>query len=220
MEEERAGQGLPVDIRKLLGGPRIPAFDGSPKSFKNWLAILDKSRVIYGLSDQETLYLAYDATRGKASEYIKGLLASEPHLTWERLEELLTGEFADGGTAMEAMRALLKMTQLRDETTGELGARAEKLSSVAFPDVKNNAVMQAQLADLYVEALSDERIRHDVLKEGPLRLSASVALSKESLGVWEKAKKGGKIQELGREVGRKGESPRVESEGQPGGGEA
>lgn len=195
----------------MLGGPRIPAFDGSPKSFRNWLAILDKSRVIYGLSDQEIMYVVYDATRGKALEYIKGPLASEPHLTWERLEELLTREFADKGTAIEAMRALLKMTQLRDETPGELRARAEKLSSVAFPDVvKNNGVMQAQLADLYVEALSDEHIHHDVLKEGPLRLSAAVALAKKSQGVWEKVKKGGKIQELGQEVGRKGESSRVE----------
>lgn len=88
------------------------------------------------------------------------------------------------------MRALLKLSQLRDETPGELGARAGKLSSLAFPEVvRDNAVMQAQLADLYVEALSDERVRHDVLKEGPLRLSAAVELAGGSQCVWDKVKR-------------------------------
>lgn len=180
-DEEGVRQGLSADLRKLLGGPRVPAFDGSGKDFKNWLAILEKSRIIYELTDQETLYLAYDATKGKASEFMKELLESQPHLSWERLKGLLTKEFTDEGTAIEAMRALLKLTQLRDETPGELGARAGKLSSLAFPEVvRDNAVMQAQLADLYVEALSDERVRHDVLKEGPVRLSAAIELARRA----------------------------------------
>lgn len=68
--------------------------------------------------------------------------------------------------------------------------------------------MQAQLADLYVEALGDERVRHDVLKERPLRLPVAVELAKESQGIWEKVKRCGKKQELSREVGRKGEGGR------------
>lgn len=123
----------------------------------------------------------------------------------------MTREFADEGTAIEAMRALLKMTQLRDKTPGKLGARLEKLSLLAFPEVvRNNAVMQAQLANLYVEALSDERIRHNALKEGPLRLSAAVSLAKESQGVWEKVKRGGKYKcsvERLEEMGKEGELP-------------
>lgn len=79
IEEGGVEQGLSVDLRKLLGGPRVPAFHGGSKNFRNWLAILDKSHMINEISDQETLYLGYDATRGK--EFIKGLLASEPHLT-------------------------------------------------------------------------------------------------------------------------------------------
>lgn len=114
VEEDGARQELPADLRGLLGGPRVPAFDGSKRDFKNWLAILEKSRVIYGLLDVETLYLAYSATTGKTSEFVKGLLTSEPHLPWERLKELLTREFADEGSAIEAMRALLKLMQLRD----------------------------------------------------------------------------------------------------------
>lgn len=196
---------MSVDLRGLLGGPRVPVFDGSGKEFRNWLTILEKSRTIYELSDQETLYLAYDATKGKASEFVRGLLENHPRLAWEEVKKLLTKEFADEGTAIEAMRALLKLTQLREETPGELGARAGRLSSLAFPEVvRDNAVMQAQLADLYVEALSDERVRHDVLKEGPLRLSAAIELARESQGVWDKVKRCGKKQIPSQEAGRRG----------------
>lgn len=118
------------------------------------------------------------------SEFIKGLIASESHLSWERLQVLLTQEFANEGTAIESMRALLKMAQLKDETPGELGTRAEKLFLLTFPEeVKHNTIMQAQLADLYIEALSDGHIHHNVMKEGPLRFSPAVALAKESQGV-------------------------------------
>lgn len=80
----------------------------------------------------------------------------------------MTQEFANKGKVIEAMRALLKLVQLRNETPGELGTRVEKLATLAFlENVKDNAVMQVQLADLYVEALTDEHIRHNVLKEGP-----------------------------------------------------
>lgn len=80
--------------------------------------------------------------------------------------------------------------------------RTEKLATLAFPEeVKSNAVIQAQLADLYVEALQNGRIRH----EAPIKLSA--VLAKESQGMWKKAngeKAQGQKREVGRQEGGKG----------------
>lgn len=58
IEEEGVEQQLPVDLRRLLGGPKILAFNGNSKHLREWLATLDKSRTIYGFLDRETLYLA------------------------------------------------------------------------------------------------------------------------------------------------------------------
>lgn len=55
--------------------------------------------------------------------------------------------------------------------------------------VRNNSAMQAQLADLYVEALGDERIHHDVLNEVSVKLQAAVTLARENQDIWEKTKK-------------------------------
>lgn len=80
---------------------------------------------------------------------------------------------------IEAMRSLMKLVQLRDETSRELGVSAEKQDTLAFPkEMRNNTIMQAQLTNWYMEALQNERIRHDVIKEVPVKSSAAVALAK------------------------------------------
>lgn len=65
-------------------------------------------------------------------------------MTWERLEKLFVGEYADEGTAIEAMRCLMKLTHLKNETPPGLWVRTKKLVTLAFPEeVKSDAVMQA-----------------------------------------------------------------------------
>lgn len=100
-----------------------------------------------------------------------------PGLMWADLQNLLIKEFADEGTAI----------QVKDETRRELGARATKLSTIALPgEIRDNAAIQMQLPDLYVDASENERIRHDVIKEVPIRLSVIIDLAKDSENVWEK----------------------------------
>lgn len=93
-------------------------------------------------------------------------------------------------TATEAMRSPMKLVQLKDETPRELGDRVEKLATLPFlKEARSNTTMQAQLADLYVEALQNERIWNDIKKDAPVRLSVAVALAKDSQVVWEKVKR-------------------------------
>lgn len=42
--------------------------------------------------------------------------------------------------------------------------------------------MQAEKTGLYVEALHNEQVQHDVIKTAPVKLSAAVALAKDSRG--------------------------------------
>lgn len=51
---------------------------------------------------------------------------------------------------------------------------------------------------------SNQRTRHDAIKEAPVKLSAVVALAKDSQGIWEKVK-GKKAPERSRQAGRKRE---------------
>lgn len=53
-------------------------------------------------------------------------------------------------------------------------------------EVKENAAIQVQLANM--EALQNECIRHDVIKEAPVKLSAAIALAKNSQRILAKVK--------------------------------
>lgn len=75
----------------------------------------------------------------------------------------------------------MNLTQAMDKTTRELGARAMKLSTMAFPEeIRENAAIRVQLADLFVNALGNERIRYDEIKEAPIKLSMAINLAKDS----------------------------------------
>lgn len=54
-----------------------------------------------------------------------------------------------------------------------------------------NFAIQAQLGDLFVDALDNERTRHVMIKEAPIRLSVAIDLAKYSDKVWEKTKNRG-----------------------------
>lgn len=69
-------------------------------------------------------------------------------------------------TNVVAIRGLVTLAQTKGKSLGQLGVRTEELAVLAFPGkVREKAAIQTQLADLYVEALQNERIRGDVIKE-------------------------------------------------------
>lgn len=69
-------------------------------------------------------------------------------------------------TNLVAISGIITLAQTMGESLGELGVRAEKLAVLVFPGkVREKAAIQTQLADLYAEALQNERIRGDVMKE-------------------------------------------------------
>lgn len=45
IEEEGVEQQLPIDLRRLLGRPKIPAF-GENTELREWLATIDKSHTV------------------------------------------------------------------------------------------------------------------------------------------------------------------------------
>lgn len=76
--------------------------------------------------------MTFNAAEGPVSKFIGNHLARDPQLTWKELEELLVEEYAKEKTAIVAMRSLMKLVQIRGETFGNLGVRAEKMATLAL----------------------------------------------------------------------------------------
>lgn len=77
--------------------------------------------------------MTFNAAEEPVSKFIGNHLVRDSQLTWKELEELLVEEYANEETAIEAMRSLMKLVQIRGETLEKLGVRAEKMATLAFP---------------------------------------------------------------------------------------
>ena len=133
---------------------------------------------IHGLSDQEMVLLAYEAAAGPVSKYVGGLYRENPALTWTELKSALIQQYASERTAIEAVRKLFRLRQGESEDMGDLGERIAGLAALAFsePPTQNSGSIQALLADVYMDPLSDRELRGDVLREGPSALAAARVL--------------------------------------------
>lgn len=59
------------------------------------------------------------------------------------------------------------------------------MSALGFSEeVKENTAIQGHLAGLFVGALENERIRHDVIREALTMLSVAIGMAKDSEKVW------------------------------------
>ena len=82
--DDQGEGGIPkimMGFRRLTGGMRLPSFKGNPTELQEWILSIQKEQVIYGLSDQEMVLLAYEAAAGPVSKYVGGLYRENPALT-------------------------------------------------------------------------------------------------------------------------------------------
>ena len=114
-----------------------------------------------------------------------------PELTWAQMREELQAEYAGEPSALEAMRSLAEVRKKEDETLVELGERIRGLSLLAYPqeDIRSTPVLQAQLADCYIDALQDEEIKKEVVKAEPGDVTRAVHLARRNKNFLERVRK-------------------------------
>ena len=174
--------GVTMGFRSLIGHMRLPSFKGDPTELQEWILSIQKKQVIYGLSDQEMVLLAYEAAAGPVSKFIGGLYRENPALTWAELKSALVRQYASERTAIEAVRKLFRLRQGDSESIEDLGERITGLATLAFPELatRDSGSIQALLADAYMDALGDKELRCDVLRKGPSTLAAAVEAARNN----------------------------------------
>ena len=183
----------------LLLNVRIKPFGGDSLELNEWMKAIDKKKLIYGLTDKEIILLAFETAIRAPSDFIQKKMMEGPGLTWAQLREELQAEYAGEPLVLEAMRSLAEVRQRENETLVELGERIRGLSLLAYPqeDIRSTPVLQAQLADCYIDALRDEEIKKEVVKAEPEDVTRAVHLARRNKNFLERVRKrhGGQKQE-------------------------
>ena len=107
------------------------------------------------------------------------------------MKEELQTEYAGEPSVLEAMRSLAKVKQKEGETFIELGERIRGLSLLVYPqeDIRSTPVLQAQLADCYIDTLRDEEVKKEVLKAEPEDVTRAVHLARRNQNFLERVRK-------------------------------
>ena len=106
------------------------------------------------------------------SKHIWCLCKKDPEMTWEELRKVLVGWFTNERTATEAICGLMRLEQMR-ETSMDLRERLNRLAALAYLNEllrTGMGVIQAQLADIFMDTLHDEDVQSNVLQSTPSRL--------------------------------------------------
>lgn len=91
-------------------------FEGEPKKFKEWVKSIEKYAALTNLDDGRTKRVAYQASRGPVSDFIKRYLELNPNATWANMKAELVTKFSEITDAQHAFMLLRKVHQKSGET--------------------------------------------------------------------------------------------------------
>ncbi|MET0107141.1 MAG: hypothetical protein ABW072_18665 [Sedimenticola sp.] len=151
----------------------IDPFEGDAKKFKEWVKSIEKYAVLMELDDHRVKRVAYQASRGPVSDFIKRYSGNAPGATWGQMKIALASRFSEVTDAQHAFLLLRKVRQKFGETVQVYAERLLALAEDAFDNQQGQPVQQ-QLIDTFVDGLAEDSLKLKVLRENPNTLEAAV----------------------------------------------
>ena len=172
----------------VTAGSKIPIFTGRPTDLKPWLMALKKKQRVHDLTDAELINLAYDYSDGIVSEWIGSYLDDHPDTSSKTLFDEITAQYGEFINPADAARALIKVTQEKNESLAELASRMSSLARMAYRDseLREGSAIQVQLAEFFIDGINNSFIREDVARANPKTLSEALSSARETERLYER----------------------------------
>ena len=149
---------------------------------------LKKKQRVHDLTDAELINLAYDYSDGIVSEWIGSYLDDHPDTSSKTLFDEITAQYGEFINPADAARALIKVTQEKNESLAELASRMSSLARMAYRDseLREGSAIQVQLAEFFIDGINNSFIREDVARANPKTLSEALSSARESERLYER----------------------------------
>ena len=172
----------------VTAGSKIPIFTGRPTDLKPWLMALKKKQRVHDLTDAELINLAYDYSDGIVSEWIGSYLDDHPDTSSKTLFDEITAQYGEFINPADAARALIKVTQEKNESLAELASQMSSLARMAYRDseLREGSAIQVQLAEFFIDGINNSFIKEDVARANPKTLSEALSSARESERLYER----------------------------------
>ena len=152
----------------------IKPFEGNPKEFKDWIKGIEKYAILTRITPENIRMIAYQASKGPVSDFLKRHLAAHPDHDWNTIKTELTSRFAEVTDHQYALSLLRKVKQRQGESIQVYAERLLALAEDAFNDV---AAADEQLVGFFVDGLSQDYMKMKVMRDNPATLQAAIAVA-------------------------------------------
>lgn len=155
----------------------VEKFDGSkPKEFKDWIKSIEKFGDLTRVPAERTKFIAYQASRGPVSDFIKRYMENHGDHTWVQIKAELKLRFGEVVDAQHARLLLRRVRQKPFETVQVYAERMLNLGEDAFEGLDQRAV-QAELIGYFVDGLRENPLKLKIMRENPADFQAAVAVA-------------------------------------------
>ena len=122
------------------------------------------------------------------SEWIGNYLDDHPDIPSKDLFEELTAQYGEFVNSTDAARALMKIKQKKDESLAELTSIMSNLAKLAYRDseLREGSTVQVQLAEFFIDEVSNPFIKEDVARANPATLSEALSSAMEGERLYER----------------------------------
>ena len=153
----------------------VKPFDGSnPKEFKEWVKSIEKFATLTRVAPDRIKLIAYQASKGPVSDFIKRHLEQHADHTWAQVKAELKSSFGEVVDAQHALLLLRKVKQKVGETVQVYAERLLNLGEDAFEGQDVNAV-QRQLVGYFIDGLREDNLKLKIMRENPDTFQAALA---------------------------------------------
>ena len=131
--------------------------------------------------------MAYDYSDGIVSEWIGSYLVDYPDTSSKTLFNEITAQYGEFINPADAARALIKVTQGKNESLAELASRMSSLARMAYreSELREGSAVQVQLAEFFIDGINNSFIK-DVARTNPKTLSKALSSARESERFYER----------------------------------
>lgn len=162
----------------------IPAYNGTPSKFKEWVKSIEKYAFLNGVPADRVKFIAFQTSIGCVSSFLQRYFTDHGAATWEEVKTELSSRFAEITDSQHAFMLLRKVKQKRDESVQMYGERLLTLAEEAYLGQPGGIqAVERQLVGFFIDGLLHDTLKLSVMRNNPVALQAAidVAMAEQNL---------------------------------------
>lgn len=146
----------------------VPVFEGDSAKFKDWIKSIEKCAVVNNLPEVKNKLLAYRFSTGVVSDFLHRYLSDNPNSTWTQMKAELGQRFGEVRDTYLQFAMLRNIKQKRGENIQNFAERVISLAQEAYSEYDAGLnIIDHQIVGFFIDGLSDENIKHKLIRENP-----------------------------------------------------